>query len=462
MSKSIEVSRSEVAINVASNTAGKNDFPICHSSITSGDGARVLLVSIFITALFAIWAIAVSGDFYAQGEDSLQYIEVLGILEGKYKKVATLDELPVGILNRTPLYPVFLWFASIFAGNDAIWLTVLSNAFSTLCTLPFVLYVFGARFGLSVAVSAYMILAITIQIYFRTISAEWLCMHLLLLVAAVLLHTRCLSSRGAGFRMGLCSACIALCRPIETVFPVMALILLAIRRNVRESVYMLLACIPVILHFALQSYIAGFLTLSQISIISDYLLCSQLGEVSIHETDSTLLQEFIADSNTVNIRFDDEVLRQSNSLFGVSEGSLLYLEGVKNQDRTLAFKQRWNLSYGELNRLIMEYNTRARHEYALRHLQYLLSLWPLGVTLLSLFATVFLIGRGGFPDKQLSSLMLFFIASIVLVLGYTAYCSLPVTRYVLMQTFPLLYVFLVCLFERVFKNDRRLAMVKSN
>jgi len=296
---------------------------------------KALIESMVITAFFVGWTITSNADFYAQGADSLQYLDILRILQGRIDKVTSLDQIPVGVLNRTPLYPSFLWCASIFAGNNAFWLTILSNAFSILCTLPLILRVFGARFGLSAAVTAYTILACAVLIYFRTISAEWLCMHLLLVIGAIFLDTEGMSSKGAGFRMGLCCACVSLCRPIETAFAALALFLIAARRDFREFFWMLLAYVPIALNIGLQSYIAGFPTLSQISIISDYLMCSQLGEVSIHETDSPLLQAFIVDANMANSRFDDNVLRQSISVLGVSEGSSLYLEGVKNQDSTL-------------------------------------------------------------------------------------------------------------------------------
>lgn len=424
---------------------------------------KALIVSMVITAFFVGWTITSNADFYAQGADSLQYLDILRILQGRIDKVTSLDQIPVGVLNRTALYPSFLWCASIFAGNNAFWLTILSNAFSILCTLPLILRVFGARFGLSAAVTAYTILACAVLIYFRTISAEWLFMHLLLVIGAIFLDTEGMSSKGAGFRMGLWCACVSLCRPIETAFAVLALFLIAARRDFREFFWMLLAYVPIALNIALQSYIAGFPTLSQISIISDYLMCSQLGEVSIQETDSPLLQAFIVDANMANSRFDDNVLRQSISVLGVSEGSSLYLEGVKNQDSTLIFKQRWNISYRELNKLIKEYNKRARHAHSLRHKQYLLSLWPLGVALLGLAGAALLIRHFGVQERQFSSLMVFYLVSMILVLGYTAYCSLPVTRYVLIQAFPLVYIFLVRLLGRVFSDGRvELSVIINN
>jgi len=113
--------------------------------------------------------------------------------------------------------------------------------------------------------------------------------------------------------------------------------------------------------------------------------------------------------------------------------------------------------------LIKEYNKRARHAHSLRHKQYLLSLWSLGVALLGLAGAALLIRHFGLQERQFSSLMVFYLVSMIPFLGYTAYCSLPVTRYVLIQAFPLVYIFLVRLLGRVFSDGRvELSVIMNN
>jgi len=415
-----------------------------------------ICASLGIVLLFSFWALLVNEKFHAMGADSEQYLEIMRILQGRSQSLGSLDEVPVGVLNRTPVYPFFLLIASMFSGDDLIWLTIIANSLCTLSTTPFIFHKFGRNFGFVVVVSAYLVIAILISPYFSTISAEWLCMHLLLLMGAVFLDTKSLRSSGAGFKIGLNCSILTLCRINEGLFVLVCFLFLLSRKR-RELVGFFVACIPIVLQIVLQSYIGRDFIVSQSSIVARYFLCSQLGQVAQSKSDPSLLQAFIVDANYGNLPFDDRILRESVGFMGVSERSHLYLNGVRNQDRTLEFKERFNLSFGKLNRLIAEFNKRAWHEYSDRRMVCLFALWPLWGFILAFGTFGIFLGFKSIIDEKdvrIFELIVFYNVGLIFIVGYASIFSLPVTRYVLIQTVPLFFVYLTCLLCAIFKGSR--------
>jgi hypothetical protein len=423
------------------------------SIVNLGLGVKLknsVFYSLLILSVMIALVLICNVPFYAMGEDTRQYLDIAKILEGKYPHTVSLDRLPAGFVNRTPFYSIFLCFARFFSESDAKILTLTANSIGTAFILPLILRNYSIKFGSAAAILSYLTITISFFPYFTTLSSEWICIHLLLLIGAILWETKFASSPTCGMRIGLCCACAALCRPIEIFFSILCFGILCYRGKAKNLILFGMASIPLLLHVSIQSYVAGSITFTQIPIISQYLITSQLGSVSTSIDDPPLVKDFIAEANKTNLLFSDESLTLSVFPIGVLESLPLYLDGGANQAFTQTFTTNRNISLGETHRLIALFNQRTLKENSFRYVKYLVGLWPLWLTLTVLALPAILLHGLEKKESDFWCLVIFYTVSMIATTLYSALFSLPVTRYTTIQLSPLVYVYLARCFKRFF------------